>query len=516
MPAPTGLAGELFAAFSRLAEKTRGNDTLLSCPNLSKAPNYGDVLRRFKAKTPHAPLGNLALARLAFRYLCNNVGHLAFLLVGRLYILLLGWKTPAGLHSGKALVIDTFALLPRLAKNGRYEEMYLPGMEAEARAAGADPVLFFRLYGSRNPVCLWKAFRVLAAAGNACTEMHLFTPADWWALVRHIAVYPREFLKLVRDLDFAPALSPEGQIRSALIHTAGQCILPGEARRLAGLRLGLLAKAPGGFGVVSWHENQVVNKAFVRGLRLAEAQTYTHVRVVGAQLFIWPPDLLNNHPDPAEADLAPDLTLVNGPALLPENSPTPYAVGPSLRYSRLFEPLPAASGGPHLLVLLSYHPDETRRILKLVLPYAEAGNPTAYKFHPADHPDNFSHLLPLSPRIVTGDLFPALANASAVFGSGSGSLAEACALGVPVLNAALPKDSPEPDLNYLPQEGPDCGRGVLWTDVLAPEDIPTACAALVEKAEEPEHRERVRRFRDLLFTRPEGERIRGDFGLYPR
>ena len=513
MPAASGPGAELFAAFSRINAGLGGNDTLLSCPNLSKAPNYGDVLRRYKAQTPHVSLTFAAGLRLVCRYLLNNLGHFAFLLVGKLFIMLLGWKTPAGLKRPDQFIIDTFALLPRLAKSGRYEEMYLPGLEAQARAKGRSPVILFRLYGSRNPLVLWKALRALASSGNACTEMHLFTPADWWGIFRHIFRYPTELLLLIQDLERSPALSPEAQIRSALIHTSGQCIVPGEARRRAGFRLGLLLQRASTPLVVSWHENQVVNKALIRGLRQAEAQVQTHVRVIGAQLFIWPPDLLNNHPDPQETALAPDLTLVNGPAFLPAAPPTPYAVGPALRYARIFEPLPAAGGEPYLLVLLSYHPDETRRVLKMVLPYAEAGKAVAYKFHPADHPDNFSHLLPFKPRIISGDLFPALGGAVAVLGSGSGSTAEACALGVPVLNAGLPAGSPEPDLNYLPQEGPDCGRGLLWVDVFTPGDIPAAVAGLAARAAEPEHAERVRRFRDLLFCRPEAERVAKDFEI---
>ena len=86
-------------------------------------------------------------------------------------------------------------------------------------------------------------------------------------------------------------------------------------------------------------------------------------------------------------------------------------------------------------------------------------------------------------------------------------------MGVPVLYPLQPAGSPEPDLNYLPGEGPDCGLGALWTTVASSEDIQTACALLAERAREPEHPERVRRFRDLLFTKPTSELIRESFGL---
>ena len=112
MRLPDGPAGELFAAFSRVCARAygpkAGTDALTSCPTLSKAPNYGDVLRRFKARTPHVPLSPSARLRLACFYPLNNFGHLAFLLLGRVFIALLGWKTPKDLDDKNALVIDNF------------------------------------------------------------------------------------------------------------------------------------------------------------------------------------------------------------------------------------------------------------------------------------------------------------------------------------------------------------------------------------------------------------------------
>ena len=44
---PKDRPGELFAAFSRISAAAFQDERLLSCPTLSKAPNYGNVLRRF-------------------------------------------------------------------------------------------------------------------------------------------------------------------------------------------------------------------------------------------------------------------------------------------------------------------------------------------------------------------------------------------------------------------------------------------------------------------------------------
>ena len=593
---PAGRPGGLFAAFSEITVRAFRNDRLLSCPVLSKAPNYGRVLERYLGGHAPEPRGTLPFLRAAARYAAANVGHLLFLAASAACIRLCGWKRPKVLESGESLiVIDSFALLPAIAAEENYTERYLPGLYEAARERGHGVVRLHRLYGGRSPGMLRRACAVLAGQGDGLLEAHLFTPGDWLRLLRHILVYPFALRGLVRSLRDTPAASPEAAIREALIACAGQCVLVGEARRIAGYRLGrLLAARPGRVHICSWHENQTVNKALQRGLAQAEAETGVHIRVIGAQLFLWPPELLNNHPDEGEATLGiePDKVLVNGPYFLPEPVDPRYAIGPSLRYAHLFRgrvrfaeaagenfveangiqmcapsapartlpaPDPALEGlgrlnadgnencrmdaskvaapesrlsslpeaesiapvvscrestGPvetraslPLLVLLSYHPEETRRVLELVRPLATArnGRGAVYRFHPATRPRDYASLLPENPVLAGGPFMEALDGAGAVIGSGSGALAEAAALGVPVL--AVGDEGEGAVLNYLPAYG----RGVLWEAVARPDEVEPALASLERRAEQ--RGEQARRLRDMLFTEPTRECIDGAFEL---
>lgn len=589
---PAGRPGELFAAFSHVIDRAFRDERLIACPTLSKAPNYGNVLRRFLLRAPLAPLGLVGLCRIVLRYVLSNGLHLCFMLLGALFLRLLRWKRPA-CFAPEALrapakplfIIDTFAVLPKIAKDDAFQELYMPGLDNEAVRCGHEVVFLYRLYGSRDPRVLWRAFKVLAARGGGLTELHLLTGADWLRLLGHMLLYPFSLLRLIRSLrQFAPG-SAESAIREALIHTAGQCVLIGEARRLAAWRLGLLLSllppwvcAPEGTGgearlerrraasIASWYENQTLNKAFQRGLATAEARTGRHTHVTGAQLFIWPDTLLNNHADDVESHLrlTPDRILVNGPHFLPDDTRQSYAVGPSLRYGDLFAaslsdaaasssrpepgvfgassdvaassvatvslaagapkvaapPSPVAEAFPAapsvdakpLLVLLSYHPDEIRRVLNLVLPLAQAGRAVAYKFHPATRPEDFAAMLPIQAVFAPPSLKVALQQAGAVLGSGSGSLAEAVAQGIFVLNVEDPAGIPGLGLNYLP----DYGKGFLWESVRHAEDVEKALAAARRaQASSDAHtrREQVRTFRDLLFTEPTPERIREAFEL---
>ena len=555
---PTGRPEELFSAFSRVSARAFRDERLLSCPNLSKAPNYGGVLRRFLLRTPCRPTRFRTRLRLVARYVLANSLHLGFMLLGACFLRLLKWKTPHclqpdALHALEKplFLIDTFAVLPKIAGDKAFRDLYMPGLAEEAAAQGREVVLLYRLYGSRNPRTLWQTFTALAAGGNGLTELHLLRFSDWLRLLRHCLVYPFSLRRLIRSLAPYPEGSPESAIRQALILTSGQCILIGEARRLAARRLGLLLASaplrPAGQGnppengrpkaveIVSWYENQTLNKTFQRGLAQAEEQTGRHIPVTGAQLFIWPDTLLNNHPDDEEMRmrLTPDRILVNGPHFLPEATQQTYSIGPSLRYADLFappgtknRPSETSAAGPEsdapgdgpaglakagpLLVLLSYHPEEIRRVLNLVLPLVNRGRHVLYKFHPATRPEEYVALLPHKPLLAEGSLKEALAGAGAVLGSGSGALAEVAAQGVFVLNVEDAAGIPGLGLNYLP----DYGKGILWAPVRHPEDVEKALDMAKQQAGHMQTREEMsKNFRDLLFTHPTPERIRKDFGL---
>jgi hypothetical protein len=410
------------------------------------------------------------------------------------------------------IVIDTFAVLPGIAAEGVWRELYLKGLEEAARDRGREVFILARLYGSRNPLLLWKALRVMASKPGLLLEATFLRPGDFARLALHALLYPFALARLIRSLGKFSDNAPERHIREALIRGAGQCVLNGESRRLAARALCReLAALPRKARVISWYENQTVNKAFQLGLTEAKALGLPHVPLIGAQLFIWPDNLLNNHPDDAEAalGLAPDRVLVNGPHFLPEDSVQNYSVGPSLRYGGIFSAPPRQAAAASL-VLLSYHPEETKRVLGLLLPLAQQ-DPGAfvYRFHPAARPEHYVSLLPKAPRFSVGTLYEALGAAGAVIGSGSGSLAEAAALGVPVLAVEDASGIPGLGFNYLPEYG----RGTLWAGVRERAQLEEALHSLRARLADPKRPEMVRRFRDLLFCEPSPERIRADFEL---
>ncbi len=506
----------MFEALSGLAARAFTDQRLVSNQVLAKSPHNWPLLRRYALGEPSTLPGWAGLLGLLARYYTLNLGHVCMMLLGRIALWASGLKQPTT-DDRKTLVADTFMVLPRVAQNGRYDELYLPDLPQAAEQRGWRVIRLFRLYGSRNPLLLLKVFKILKTQGvEALTELHLLRAADWLRLLWHALSFPCALLRFCRSINPTDSKAPEAYIKEALLRSLGESYCAGESRRLVGRRLAeyLRPLLPSRAKVISWHENQPVNKGFYLGLAQARQKTGLAVPCLGAQLFIWPNSLLNNMADSAEKalGLTPDKVLVNGPYFLPEPGRPDYRVGPALRYGPLFAEANSQAGDEkpaELLVLLSYHPAEIRRALALLAPLAASGQALAYKFHPATRVEDYRRFLPANAKLVQGGLYPALRKAAAVAGCGSGSLAEAAALGVPVLNIGDPGRIAGLDLNYLPP----FGQGRLWMTITNPDEAAPALRQLLAEREKPDCPELVRAFRDQLFAEPTLELIVKSFEL---
>lgn len=509
---PTDGTRELFEAFSRINEKAYADPRLLANHVLSKAPHCNDILARWqRGEQPNQP-DTFELVLQIARYYVINIAAFAlhaaagvmrkvsgFAALPRVRELICKSRT-----AGRTIAVtDVFMLVRRVDSEGRYKDTYLPGLPETLEAQGYIPIVLARLYGSRDPRLLGRVFSILKDHSvPVLTEVELFTPADWLSLVWHLVSFPVVVLRLAAGLSREGA---EGHVRAALLRCLGQCYLPGASRRLAARRLAMLL--PDGSKTISWHENQVVDKCFYRGMR----ETRKNIRMYAAQLLTWPPELLNNHPDQADVlhNAVPHVTAVNGPYFMPDPLPDApeYRVGPALRYRDLHV-LPTLTPDPSapILALLSYHPEETTRVLRLLAAarteLENAGLSVVYRFHPAVRPQDFAHLLPRMYTLSSGSLSEALEKASLVVGAGSGALPEAVSRGIP----AVAVDSADhTSLNYLPP----FGQGLLWERVSSPEELVPARNRLLATMSPAQ----AVKFRDLLFENPSPESIVRSFDL---
>ena len=536
---PQGKARELFEAFSRLNNFAYADTRHLANHVLTKAPHCNDILERFLRDEEPRRFSRLEIIRKVFKCWAVNLGAY-FLLIGERLA-----QARAGLRALPRLmtirdsvaIVDIFTLVHRINMEGKFQDYYLPGLYETLEERGHDYVILARMYGSRDPRVLRKTFKILRDHPKpVLTETELMQFPDWLWLFWFALSFPFATLRLTSLLTEQGA---EGHIRAALIACLSDCYLSGECRRLAGRRLAEIL--PQEAKIISWYENQVVDKCFYRGLHEGNCQARTYA----AQFLTWPPTLLNNHADPSDAKhhAAPDFVAVNGSYFLPEPLPTlpgaqnskapadkivampgpdteslrhyfpyspgpAYGVGPALRYKPVFERELTPNPEDPVLFLLSYHPDETRRCLALARPLADAGITAAFKFHPATKVGDFSDLLPGNARLIKEGLSEALQGVSLVIGAGSGALCEAVAMGVPAVNVE-PVDGL--GLNYLP----DYGQGELWERATNAEELFAAREKLLDNIRKADHKrsESVRAFRELIFGEPTGEKIVQTFDL---
>lgn len=547
---PQGKSKELFEAISRVNKEAYADTVHLANHVLSKT-SWGGLLERYERGIPTCKFSRFQLIGKVLKTWLVHLVVIGLMLLARIAQAWVGMSNAQEIaKSGRSVtLLDIFVLVPKVLDEKKFNNHYLPGLPEALIKKGHKAVILARFYGIRNPLSLKRVFSILRKNNiPILTEYELFEFADWLALLKFAFIFPLHTLKLARRLKqdgkfYKPnrqdictehengqdcKASPQEYISFALVQCLGHNYLSGEARRLAANRLAKLL--PKGSKIIGWYENQVVDKCFYRGLKDAGADFFT----IGAQLFTWPPNLLHNHPDPADGmhNAIPDLVLVNGPYFLPSHSEDrvnkenfsvevpgtqpyrpylggpKYRVGPSLRYKYLFECEIKPDLDAEVLLLLSYHTVETERVLALAKPLAEQGIKLALRFHPATKWQAFEHLLPANYTLETGSIQNVLEKVSLVVGSGSGTLSEAVCMGLPVI-VVEPKDGT--GLNYIL----DYGKGELWDSISEVNDFFPARERLFEALKtNPEHRkERVDAFRSLLFTKPTEEMIIQAFEL---
>lgn len=196
--------------------------------------------------------------------------------------------------------------------------------------------------------------------------------------------------------------------------------------------------------LIDWFENQVIDKAFVYGMR----KFFPDIRIIGIQNFLPSPNLLNLYPAPAELHfkMLPDRFITTGKQMcdifktFTKNINCAY--GPALRYSYLFNnnlQKPRLCNNKVVLILLSSFMLDSIELLIITI---NAIKNRSERFLLKGHPDytindllsKFNYFkLPPNIKIFEKNLSEGLLQADVVITSGSGSGIEAIVMGIPVI-----------------------------------------------------------------------------------
>lgn len=361
------------------------------------------------------------------------------------------------------ILIDTLFNMGTIRKSDSFKDSNFLGVEDILKKMDkhyAYLPFFSSLFENKRPFEIFSILKILKRdkVPTLC-EYQLLSIYDLLYLLYFIIVYPFHVINLSRTLD--KNISVMRLLKYELRETLDQVTFYGFLRYLIGRKIAKLPYEK--IKVISWFENQAIHKNLYRGLRKNTAK----VKIYGAQLFLYSKNYINMEADQNEErfGVIPDKILVNGTYFAPERSNLNYAVGPSLRYKRIFDTQVRKENQRNILVLLPYSDDDLENILQMLVDAKISHQGIFVKAHHGIMMEKYEHLIPSGATLVNDDIYKLFETTKIVIGAATGALLEAASLGIPAVTVTNTKR-----FGYS-NPFPEYGRGVIWQEVSNSHDL---------------------------------------------
>lgn len=426
-------------------------------------------------------------------------------------ILLLRWMAayatkirhkPKNLTMKPVVIVDTFVHDYCLSDNGVFKDRYFPYLHEYFSKKKIRVLVHPVLHGFRfNFYSIYKRMRqsktiFILREDFLCLSDYLY------ALTYPLRVLRKKIIATpFRSFDLSNLLKMEHRgftsgFQAALIY------------RLF-LRLGKAKLQPA--LLINWYENQVIDKALIAGFR----QAFPTAKIIGAQMFIDPPNWLSSYPSQSEAEVkvVPHLLLeTSEQQCIVAQSFTktiPCQSAGALRYSHLFNGENVSESernreqnGQSIMVLLPFDMTEAVELLETVKDSLSQIRDDI-RMLIKGHPDYSSRQLmqafgvdcwPVRFEIFKGSLSEAFKLTSIVISSNSSSMIEAAAKGIPVIFLGR-----QTALNLNPLSGLNMK---IATECFSPAELVNAINRYIElsPAEKIKYKKLGTKVRNLYFT----------------
>lgn len=437
---------------------------LLSNQVLSKNPYTNDYLKKiiFGVPARTVPLYEmlLNLAKYYLHSLITLIVHFCTFLSFQIFC-------RKARHDQKDLrelvLVDTFFLTDSIVRKQTFEDIYFPGIEDVLRKANKAYAYLPVFYGALGPLSVRSVFRVIDREKiPVLCEYELIRVFDYISLLHFVLVYPFRVIGLTKNIECNTRESL--LLVEELLCTLHQVTLHGYLRYLVGKRLSQLPCQR--LKLISWYENQVIDKNLYKGLRDNNGKS----TIYGAQLFLYTKMDLNVPADETEAvfGLIPDKILVNGRALMHEMKDRKYDVGPSFRYRDLFKSEVVPNEQQDLLVVLPYQKEDAQFVLEMIRDARITRYNVFIKEHPAQSGRMRNRVVIDADRpnhsFTDENIYDLFHSTRLVIGASSGSLLEAATMAIPVILIRNPRT-----LNN--SLFPAYGKGIIWDEVSTSEEL---------------------------------------------
>lgn len=503
MNAATETLKKIYDAISLANRRAYKDVFMISNAVLSKNPYNNNLLKRYLCGSSTSKYPLYATAYKLLMYCVKNILHLVIYFIKFIEFSLLGPRLHPSEDRGELVLIDAPLLSEDIAKSSAFRDRYFPGLEDVLRKRGKKYVylpLFCSSFHNKRPFELLKVLRILKRDKvPLITEYQILTPVDILRILFFIVTYPFHVISFANKI--RGESDEERALKYELMDTLDHVTFYNYSRFLLGRRIAGMPYES--IKVISWYENQPVNKNFYRGLR--DGAGKARIRIYGAQLFLYSKNLLSIIPDENERDngVLPDRILANGPYYLPERTGLDYIVGPSFRYAGLFGDDVKRPDRGNILVLLPYFIDDARNILRALFGAKVASQKIFIKAHPATPLERCRHLVPANAVIVNGDTVELLKTAKILVGAASGTMIEAASLGIPVISI---RDDKTMEFN---NPLPEYGRGIIWEYASDAESLSRQISRFEETlaARPGEIKDIAEEYKKIFFCNPTEENI---------
>ena len=416
------------------------------------------------------------------------------------------------LATSRPIFVDTFIISDRVSEEGQYEERYLlqlfPFLETGNRPIYIVPCFI----GGKNES---QIFRFLTNSKRGLpTPIPDFALLDWLDFIRLLSftlTYPIRILSLIF---LCVVQNRPWQIAYSLLYTLKTSTASSFVRYLYGKKLAKFTA--GEIDVLSWHENQPIDKAFYAGLRTSGRDRVT---ITGIQALAYSKIQANFFATHSEYKhgLLPDHLRVNGTAYLKWHNHQLYqsvSCTPSFRYQdlRIGEKPSIAefpeNGAP--LIALTYVNDLSRDMLAICRDTYLASEPARVRLHPTQTGENqvlWKNPFSSNWMIDSLPLLQSLMQATILITTESGIALEAATVGIPVVIVAS-------NQSFTSNPMPNFGRNDTWGLAHDPRELETLCKQLtVKRISNPGlFRIFADRCRRQLFTPINNETLQEAFG----
>jgi len=351
---------------------------------------------------------------------------------------------PKDLKIEPSIIVDTYVHDDSLSDDGVFKDRYFPYLHEYLSEKGIQILVHPVLYGFRfNYYSIYKKMRQSKTLFIIQEDyLHFYDYLSALTYPLRLILHPKIEGYPFRNFDVSDLLK-EDQVKQP-IEQGIQAIL---IYRLF-LRLGKRGLKPK--QIIDWYENQVIDKALIAGTRKA----FSQAKIIGAQMFIHPSNLLSLFPSQSEVEarVVPHILLETSEyqckvaQSFTKDIPCQFVA--ALRYAYVFDENNATNRNQKeeqrtkiILILLSFNITEAIEVLEIINEGLDQINEDV-RIIIKGHPDYNSKKLiqmfgeqnwPSRFEIFDGHLREALNLASVVVSSGSSSMIEAAAKGIPVI-----------------------------------------------------------------------------------